>query len=430
MKNNSHQLRLEDLILRGLQKNKTLFNIEGASSSAVVSYFLSQSLLKEINELPRLVIVSSLDEAQFFQQQLQFFSPHFRTHLLQHNDVSYYSGLYPSPSVTHSRVDFLYWAGRAQKSDIFIAPISALLQLSVPFFEFSKRCHLLKKGDELPPDVAGYFNRLGYQPAPLIEDKGQYSIRGGIIDVFSPAEKMPIRIELFGDQIETLRTFSVLNQRSLDEVQRLNICPAHEIDFNDDNIEKIIAQFRKSLQGRGVLQAEIEETVRSLTLKNYFAGSEFLLPYCFSQLTPPLDHFSSGLNIFVLDPAEISRVADQHYQELLQESKLASTHLFHPLLADIQMPFEKLVWPDESRVFQFSNLSYLETENENEQRIPYRTSSLIEFSNLSQNLIPASEDWIKAGPAGGGSGRATRFSAGGSAIKTESVFASVVGCAQ
>ena len=55
MKNTSHSLRLEDLILRGLQKNKTLFNIEGASSSVVVSYFLSQSLLKEINSLPRLV---------------------------------------------------------------------------------------------------------------------------------------------------------------------------------------------------------------------------------------------------------------------------------------------------------------------------------------------------------------------------------------
>lgn len=396
MTTHSTQLRLEELILRGLEKNKSLFNIEGSTSSSIVSYFLSQSLLKEINNLPRVVIVSSLDEAHLFQQQLQFFSPHFRVHLLQHNDVSYYSGLSPSPSVTRSRVDFLYWAARAQKNDIFVAPISALLQLSVPFFEFSKRCHVLKKGDELPTDLANYFNALGYQPAPLIEDRGQYSIRGGIVDIFSPAESKPVRIELFGDQIETLRTFSVLNQRSQDEITQLNISPAYEIDFTDENIEKIIADFRTSLQGRSVLHSEIEETVRSLTLKNYFSGAEFLLPYCFKKLVSPLDHFSSGLNIFLLDPAEISRVADQYYQELLQESKLTSTHLFHPSLAAIQLPYENLLWPDESRLFQFSNLSYLEEQTEKEERVSYRTSSLAEFSNLAQNLIPASEDWARA----------------------------------
>ncbi len=394
MKNHESNVRLEDLILRGLQKNKTLFNIEGSSSPVTVSYFLSQVLLKEINDLPRLIVVSSLDDALIIQQQLQFFSPHFRCHLLQHNDVSYYSGLYPSPSVAQSRVDFLYWAARAQKKDIFVAPVSALLQLSVPFFDFAKRCHVLKKGDELPADFAGYFNSLGYQPAPLIEDKGQYSIRGGIIDIFSPAEKMPVRLELFGDQIETLRTFSVINQRSLDEVSELNLSPAQEIYFNDDNIEKVISEFRKSLQGRSVLHAEIEETIRSLTMKNYFAGAEFLLPYCYKQLSSPLDHFSSSINIFLLDPAEVSRVGDQYFQELLQESKIESTHLFHPQLQQIQLPFEKLKWPEESRLFQFSNLSFLEEQANNEERVSYRTSTLAEFSTLAQNLVPASEDWI------------------------------------
>lgn len=387
--------RLEDFLLRGLQKNKSLFTIEGTSSEAAISYFLSQSLSKEINGLPRLVVVSSLDEAQLFTQQMQFFSPHFRCHLLQHHDISFYSGLYPSPAVTQSRVEFLYWAARAQKNDIFVAPISALLQLSVPFFEFSKRCHVFKKGDELPADMAQFFNLLGYQPAPIIEDKGQYSIRGGIVDVFSPADSAPVRLELFGDQIETLRTFSTINQRSLDEVTQLNLCPVYETDLSDDRLEKTITSFRKTLKERKVLQSEIEETVRSLTLKNYFPGNEFLLSHNYDKLVSPLDHFSSGLNIFLLDPAEISRVGDQYYQELLQESKVPSTHLFHPDLQKVQMPFEKLQWPDESRIFQFSNLSYLDDQSENEERVSYKTLPLTEFSNLAQNLVPASESWQK-----------------------------------
>ncbi len=392
----SSHSRLEDILLRGLQKNKTFFSIDGTSSPAAISYFLAQSLSKEINGLPRLVVFSSLEEAQNFERQMAFFSPHFRLHLLQHHDVSCYSGLNPSPAVTQSRVDFLYWAARAQKNDIFLAPISALLQLSVPFFNFSKRCKIFKKGDEFYLDIAKQLSQLGYQPAPIIEDKGQYSIRGGIVDIFSPAEQFPIRLELFGDQIESLRTFSIVNQRSLQEVDQLNIAPAYEVDFNDENIEPIISEFRSDLKGRAVLPSEIEEIIRSLTAKNYFAGCEFLLPYCFKSLASPLDHFSSGLNLFFLDPAEITRAADQYYQELLQESKLPTTHLLHPSIERIQISYDGLKWPDESKTFQFSNLSYLEDPTDFEERIPYRTLPLTEFSNLAQNLIPASEGWTRA----------------------------------
>ncbi len=389
------QSRLEDILVRGLQKNKTFFSIDGTSSSSVLSYLLAQSLSKEINGLPRLVVFSGLDEAIAFRSHLEFFSPYFRVHLLYHHDVSYYSGLYPSPTVSHSRVDFLYWAARAQKQDIFLAPISALLQLSAPFYDFTKRCRTLKKGDELESNIAAYLSSLGYQPAPVIEDKGQFSIRGGIVDIFSPAEALPVRLELFGDQIETLRTFSITNQRSLDEITQLNIVPVYEAEFTDENIEAIIAKFRTDLVGRAVLSSEIEETIRSLTAKNYFSGCEFLLPYCYDHLVSPLDHFSSGLNLFFLDPAEITREADQYFQELKQESKLETAHLFHPPIENIQLSYDGLKWPEESNIFQFSNLSYVEDATEHEERIPYRTVPLTEFSQLAQNMIPASEAWIQ-----------------------------------
>ena len=122
--------RLEDILLRGFEKNKKLFNITGSSSETAASYFLSQSLSKEISGLPRLVVVSSLDAALALKQQIAFFSPVLKSHILRAWDVSPYSGLFPSPEVRNSRSNFLYWASQAQKNDIFIAPISALLQLS------------------------------------------------------------------------------------------------------------------------------------------------------------------------------------------------------------------------------------------------------------------------------------------------------------
>ena len=277
MKTETVRTRLEDLISFGFSKHKNIFNVLGSSSLGAFSYFLSQNLSKEINSLPKVVIVSSLQAAQELERSLGYFSSEFRCHVLQHFDVSPFSGLYPSPGVSRSRTRFLYWAARAQKTDIFILPVSALMQMSVPFFDFSKRCHLLKQGDELPQNLAEFLNSLGYQAAPLVEDIGQYSVRGGIVDLYSPAEDFPIRLELFGDQIESLRTFSLNDQRSLSEVSVLNLAPTLEVEFNDENIEELIKKFRDDLKGRKVSYAEIDEVVRSISLKNYFPGSEFLL---------------------------------------------------------------------------------------------------------------------------------------------------------
>ncbi len=388
--------RLEDLISFGFSKHKKLFNILGSSSLAGLSYFLSQTLSKEINGLPKVIVVSSLQAATDLEHSLGYFSNQFRCHILQNFDVSPYSGLYPSPSVSRSRTRFLYWAARAQKNDIFIAPVSALMQLSVPFFTFSKRCRVLKQGDELPPNLPEFLNSLGYQAAPLVEDIGQYSVRGGIVDLFSPAEDFPIRLELFGDQIESLRTFSLTDQRSLAEVAMLNLAPTLEVELTDENIEAVIKNFRADLKDRKVPYSEIEEVIRSISLKNYFPGAEFLLPNCHSKLNSVLDHFSSGINLFLIDPSEVSRAADESYQELTSEFKNETTHVFHPALEKIISPYEKTKWPDESNVFQFSRLTFLETAAADEERIEYSASPLNEFSLLAQNMMPGSDAWIAA----------------------------------
>ncbi len=396
MKSETTQTRLEDFLLRGLEKNSTLFNIVGTSSSAAISYFLSQALSKEINSLPKLVVVASLEQALAFEQYIYFFSNDFRCHVLQQYDVSPYSGLYPSPSVRYARTRFLYWAARAQKSDIFIVPVGALLQLSVPYSAFSKRNKIFKPGDELPTNLAEYFNSLGYQSTPLVEDIGQYSLRGGIVDVYSPAEQKPIRLELFGDQIESMRSFSLVDQRSLVEVNELNVTPAFEIELTDDNVEDIIKNFRSSLADRKVPYAEVEEVVRGISLKNYFPGSEFLISNNYEKLETVLDHFSSGLNVFLQDPSEISRAAEELFQELKMEERNSSTHVYHPTLDRVLVPYEELKWPEDSRFFQFSRLAFLEDTRPNEERIEYNSLPLTEFSQLAQNLVPASDGWMEA----------------------------------
>lgn len=391
--------RIDTFIQQGLQKNKSLFNIIGANPSLAASLYLSQNLSKEIKNLPSIVVTSSLDEALKFKQNIEFFSPELKCHLLQSFDVSFFSGLFPSPETRNSRTRFLYWAANAQINDIFIAPVSALLQLSAPFYNFNKRCKKLQVGDELPADLSQYLNSLGYQSAPVVEDIGQYSLRGGIVDLFSPAENYPIRLELFGDQIESLRQFSVIDQRSLEEVKTLNLTPLFEFELTDENIESIIKKLRQEHSLRNTSPTEAEEVVRSISLKNYFSGCEFLLPYCYENLSSPLDHFSSELNLFFLDPPDVSRAADEYLQEIENDRRANVTSpsiTFCPETTSVLQKYEDIVWGKASRYFNFSNLSFLNDESDNEVRIAYSTLPLTEFSLLSQNLTPASEAWSNA----------------------------------
>jgi transcription-repair coupling factor (superfamily II helicase) len=391
--------RIESLLERGFERNKSQFHISGAAPSLSAALFLSQNLSKHINALPQLVVVDSLESALGFKQQLQFFSPRFRVHVIQNYDVSPFSGLYPSPEVRNSRARFLYWAANAQKEDIFIAPISALLQLSAPFFEFNRRCQKLQLGDELPHDLASLLSSLGYQSSPVVEDVGQYSVRGGIVDVFSPAEDMPIRLELFGDQIESMRFFSPVDQRSLGEVRLLNLIPLYEFELSDENIESIIKKIRSEHLKRKVTPQEADEYVRSISLKNYFAGSEFLLSYCHDKLVSPLEHFSSGLNIFRLDLPNLNRSADEWIQELEFDRKQNFENpsvVFCPELEAVITKFDDLLWPSDSRYFDFSNLSFIEEAGQNEERITFSSLPLYEFSQLSHNLTPASDAWVQA----------------------------------
>jgi len=257
----------------------------------------------------------------------------------------------------------------------------------------------LQPGDELPTELANYLNSLGYQASPVVEDIGQYSLRGGIIDLFSPAEDFPVRIELFGDQIESMRKFSIVDQRSLDEISSFHLIPIYEFDLNDENIESIIKKLRAEYKERGITPSEADEAIRSVSLKNYFSGSELLLPYAYEKLSSPLDHFSSDLNLFFLDPPDVSRAADEWMQELENDYRLNrdNTSLtFGPDINSVLQKYENIDWGSGSRIFNFSNLSFLNDEAVNEERINYSTLPLTEFSLLAQNMTPASEAWFKA----------------------------------
>lgn len=396
MKAEMTHTRLESLLDRALETSRGKIQITGASSPLALAFFLSQTYSKKINGLPHLVVVGSHSEALELQQLIEFFDPIRHSVILSAFDVSAYSGLYPNTQSISDRLRFLSRAQTARPGEIFITSSDALMQKTLPVKILKEFSRVLKSGDELPEDIAEYLNILGYASAPMVEDKGQYALRGGIVDIFPPTEDQPVRLDLFGDQIESIRHFNVADQRSADEIQSFQLCPAREIIFRDDLHEKLLQRVRASIEGRNVDKAEADEMLRSLVLKNSFPGIEFLLPYFYGELASPLDHFSTALNVFFLDPIEISRCADDFWAELKADSAGSETHVIRPLLEELYNQFDKLSYPENSRQFYFSSLEYLERDNSEDARVEYKTALTQDFTNLSLANAVGTELWLQA----------------------------------
>lgn len=394
MKTEMTHTRLESILERAFETTRGKIQVTGASSPLALAFFLSQTYSKKINSLPHLVVVGSSIEALQLQQLIEFFDPSRQCTILPAFDVSAYSGLYPNPQSIVGRLNFLVRAQSAKAGEIFISSSDALSQKSLPPKVLKSTTRSFKVGDELPEDIADYLNSLGYAAAPMVEDKGQYALRGGIVDIFPPTEAHPIRLDLFGDQIESIRYFDLSDQRSGEETSSFILCPAKEVLFRDEVHEKLLQRVRANIDGRPVEKADADEMLRSLVLKNSFPGIEFLLPYFYGELASPLEHFPGALNIFFLDPVEISRCSDEFSSELKSDFATSNSQIIRPDIDELYNSFDKITFPENSRQIYFSTLEYLNEDSSDNTGVEYRTSLTQDFTNLALANAVGTDLWL------------------------------------
>ncbi|MBX3033634.1 MAG: transcription-repair coupling factor [Bdellovibrionaceae bacterium] len=394
MKTDNTSTRLESILAREFEIGHRRILLSGTSSPLTLSYFLSQSHSKEINDLPHLVVVPSLSEANRLQQQLEAFDPTRQSFILPDNDVSPYVGLYPSPQGISERLAFLSRARQAKPGEIFIATSAALSQRTLPRDVFDLNSLLLKVGDELPNDWATWLNDIGYESVPVVEDRGQFALRGGIIDIWSPAEKAPVRLELFGDEIESFRFFNPGDQRSTDDTKSLQLVPAREAFFQDDTYEDTVRRVRADWAQRQVPSSTTEEILRSILQRQHFPELAFLLPFLHERLDSPLHYFSRPLSLWFLDPESLARESDERINEWRSDERASPHAPIHPPLEEIWDPFDRLAFPGDSREVTLSLLETVESENRGLEIINYRTFPTQDFAQLSLSSPFGSDSWF------------------------------------
>lgn len=212
---------------------------------------------------------------------------------------------------------------------VIITTIDGLMD-KLPDIKYIKdRTITVEVGETLDMEaVKSLLIMLGYENETLVTAPGQFSVRGGIIDIFPLTEECPCRVELFGDEVESIRYFDVESQRSIEEVEKFSIFPATEYVLTEARISRGISRIEKDHEKRAAelkstfkteQYARLNDVVRHLKedIQEFDSrsGIDSLINYFYSTTVSFLDYMPKDTAVFVDEPDRVAERADMYFRE-------------------------------------------------------------------------------------------------------------------
>src|SRR5690349_2057943 len=198
-------------------------------------------------------------------------------------DVLPFQNLSPHPELQEERATAL-WKIATGKAGIVVTPIAATAILQRPAEYYSDLARTLRRGESFDlENLLGHLNTVGYSSADVVEMPGEYAVRGGILDVYSPEAERPVRVEFFGDEVDSIRRFDPTSQRSSNPIDEALLLPLTETPVTD----QLLGAIHTRLSGKriaGTTEEIVEAAVRSGGV-TVFPGWEFYAPVAGSDRT-------------------------------------------------------------------------------------------------------------------------------------------------
>jgi transcription-repair coupling factor (superfamily II helicase) len=319
-------------ILAGLASHGDRLCIEGASGAGKS---LVVAALARRSEHPALVIAHNEEHAaRLFDDLSALFADDDSTPVLRYPSITetLYDGLPGDRTTLGDRLAALERLAQGRKT-VVVAAVSAVMHLTVPPEVVRAGLREVRRGgtvdrDQLARDLAA----LGYDRTDLINGVGQFSVRGDIVDLFPAGAEEPVRIELFGDEVESLRTFDPASQRSTRPLDSLAFGPAAELipdsqtlDAGMTRIENALAaEIRKLRERERFEEAKrlgegVRHDLHRLSTAAHAAGLEHYIPFFYERLASLLDYVPAGGLVFVDEPVRAQSAADRLHSDVDRE---------------------------------------------------------------------------------------------------------------
>ncbi|WP_420406404.1 transcription-repair coupling factor [Nisaea sp.] len=223
------------------------------------------------------------------RQALGFFSPEQAVITLPAWDCLPYDRVSPHGELISQRVEALARIASSglQGGTVLLTTVNALLQRVPPRRFFTDVGLSLVPGDSRPvEDLAAFFEANGYHRAATVREAGEYAIRGGIVDVYPPGAEEPLRLDFFGDELETIRSFDPVSQRTTGKLDAFEIFPVGEFRLDQESIRRFRSGYRTHF-GAEISKDPLYEAVSE---GRRHAGMEHWLPLFHDDLETLLDY--------------------------------------------------------------------------------------------------------------------------------------------
>jgi len=244
----------------------------------------------------------------------------------------------PHPEVVSQRIATLYRLPSVKRG-VLVVPVATLMQRIAPRTHITGSGLVLRKGQKL--DLGSEQRRLeaaGYRNVPQVSEPGDFAVRGALIDIFAMGASEPYRVELFDDEVESIRTFDTETQRSQQQVDSVDLLPAREFPVTDDAAKNFRANLRERFPidpRRCPLYQDMKEGVTP-------GGIEYYLPLFF-KATETLFDYIAGDALFVLGDGTLE-AAEQFWTQTSERYDQRAHDIERPVLppAEIYLPPEQL----------------------------------------------------------------------------------------
>ena len=247
---------------------------------------------------------------------LAFFNDDLKVLTLPAWDCLPYDRVSPNAEIVSRRIDTLARLVEEPKGRrrVVLTTVNALVQRVPPRKLFEGRSIALGSGGRMPIDrLISFLQRNGYSRSETVREAGEYAIRGGIVDVFPAGAAEPLRLDFFGDAIESIRTFDALSQRTTGTVESAKLEPVSEVLLDQQAIQRFRGRYREAF---GTV-ADDDPLYAAVSAGHRYAGMEHWLPFYYETLETVFDYLPDAA------------VSLDHQAEEVRRDRLASIADFY-----------------------------------------------------------------------------------------------------
>ena len=305
------------------------FTFSGLVGSADAALIVQTALRYRDQFSVMVIFCAQAQEAQRLLEEIPAFAPQLKTRLLPDWEILPYDHFSPHQDLVSERLATLYELLNGS-CDIVLVPVTTALQRLGPPNFLSGHTFFFRQGDKLNEAALRLqLQQAGYDPVSAVMRPGEYSIRGGLFDLFPMGSNLPYRLDLFGDEIEQIRAFDPDTQRSLYPVKEVRLLPGHEFPFDDASRTAFRGRWREVFEGdpsRCSIYKDVNLGIPS-------AGIESYLPLFFEEKSNLFDYFPrSGDPVWLVSIGDVEETIKGFWKDTLSRYEFLKHDLDRPIL--------------------------------------------------------------------------------------------------